>query len=134
MGDQLLGLTAVLPDGRIFERTAPAKTSVGPDLRRLFIGSEGCLGIVTEATLRVFPQPERRILRAYRFKRFKDGFAAIVEMHGVGLAPALLDYGESPTAVGAGTATLYPPLEAFRAQGAAAQRRARGLRARSGRQ
>ncbi len=89
MGDQVLGLTAVLPDGRVFERSAPAKTSVGPDLRRLFIGSEGCFGIVTEATLRVFPQPERRILRAYRFKRFKDGFAAIVEMHGIGLAPAL---------------------------------------------
>jgi len=127
MGDQVLGLTAVLPDGRVFERSAPAKTSVGPDLRRLFIGSEGCFGIVTEATLRVFPQPERRILRAYRFKRFKDGFAAIVEMHGIGLAPALLDYGESPTAVGAGTATLYLAFEGFREQGAAEERRARRI-------
>src|SRR5207247_6982445 len=87
MGDQVLGLTAVLPDGRVFERSAPAKTSVGPDLRRLFIGSEGCFGIVTEATLRVFPQPERRILRAYGFKRFKDGVAAMVATTGIGMDP-----------------------------------------------
>ena len=128
MGDQVLGLTAVLPDGRVFDRSAPAKTSVGPDLRRLFIGSEGCLGIVTEATLRVFPEPERRILRAYRFKRFKDGFAAIVEMHSIGLVPALLDYGESPAASdGAGPATLYLGFEGFREHAAAEERRARRI-------
>ena len=120
MGDQVLGLTAVLPDGRIFERTVPAKSSVGPDLRRLFIGSEGCFGIVTEATLRTFPEPERRILRGFRFPRFEDGFAAIVEMHGIGLTPALLDYGESPTGNGrAGAATLYLGFEGFREQAAA---------------
>ena len=128
MGDQVLGLTAVLPDGRIFERTVPAKSSVGPDLRRLFIGSEGCFGIVTEATLRTFPEPERRILRGFRFPRFEDGFAAIVEMHGIGLTPALLDYGESPTANGrAGAATLYLGFEGFREQAAAEERRARRI-------
>ena len=128
LGDQVLGLTAVLPDGRVFERSAHAKTSVGPDLRRLFIASEGCLGIVTEATLRVFPEPERRILRAYRFKRFEDGFAAIVEMHSVGLVPALLDYGESPAANGgAKPATLYLAFEGFREQAAAEERRARRI-------
>ncbi|TMF12269.1 MAG: FAD-binding oxidoreductase, partial [Chloroflexi bacterium] len=128
MGDQVLGLTAVLPDGRIFERTVPAKSSVGPDLRRLFIGSEGCFGIVTEATLRTFPEPERRILRGFRFPRFEDGFAAIVEMHGIGLTPALLDYGESPTGNGrAGAATLYLGFEGFREQAAAEERRARRI-------
>ena len=126
IGDQVLGLTAVLPDGRVFERAVPSKASVGPDLRRLFIGSEGCFGIVTEATLRVFSEPERRILRGFRFPRFEDGFAAIVEMHGIGLTPALLDYGESPTANGrAGPANLYLGCEGFREQAAAEERRAR---------
>ena len=128
IGDQVLGLTAVLPDGRVFERSAPAKTSVGPDLRRLFIGSEGCFGIVTEATLRVFPQPERRSLRAYRFRRFEDGFAAIVEMHGIGLAPALLDYGESPSGgASAAPATLHLGFEGFIEDVAAQKRRARRI-------
>jgi len=44
-----------------------AHHSTGPNLNRLFIGAEGCLGIVTEATLRVFPQPEKRELMAYTF-------------------------------------------------------------------
>jgi FAD/FMN-containing dehydrogenase len=126
IGDQVLGLTAVLPDGRVFERAAPAKTSVGPDLRRLFIGSEGCFGIVTEATLRAFPQPELRNMRAYRFSRFADGFAAIVEMHRIGLAPALLDYGERPSeGARAAPATLYLGLEGFREEVGAQKRRAR---------
>ena len=128
IGDQVLGLTAVLPDGRIFERTAPAKSSVGPDLRRLFIGSEGCFGVVTEATLRTFPEPERRILRGFRFPRFEAGFAAIVEMHGIGLRPALLDYGETPAAdEGTGPAKLYLGFEGFHEQAAAEERRARRI-------
>jgi FAD/FMN-containing dehydrogenase len=128
IGDQVLGLTAVLPDGRVFDRTAPAKTSVGPDLRSLFIGSEGCLGIVTEAMLQVFPEPERRILRGYRFPRFEDGFAAIIDMHGIGLVPALLDYGESPAANGgARPPTLYLGFEGFREQAAAEDRGARHI-------
>jgi len=126
IGDQVLGLTAVLPDGSIFDRTTPAKTSVGPDLRRLFIGTEGCFGIVTEATLRVFREPELRSMRAYRFRRFEDGFAAIVEMHGIGLAPALLDYGEHPgDGAEPAPATLYLGFEGFREEVGAQKRRVR---------
>jgi alkyldihydroxyacetonephosphate synthase len=128
MGDQVLGLTAVLPDSRVFERAAPAKSSVGPDLRRLFIGSEGCFGIVTEATLRVFRQPELRSMRAYRFGRFDDGFAAIAEMHGIGLTPALLDYGEHPGEdPRPAPATLYLGFEGFREEVGAQKRRARQI-------
>src|SRR5207249_7582606 len=54
MGDQVLGLESVLADGTIL-RTRPAvRSTTGLDLRRLFIGTEGTLGIVTAATLRVF--------------------------------------------------------------------------------
>lgn len=94
MGDQVLGLTVVLPDGRVLATRAVAHHSTGPNLNRLFIGAEGCLGIITEATLRVYPQPEGRELLAYAFADFEVGFAAITDMFAIGLQPALLDYGE----------------------------------------
>jgi len=94
MGEQVLGLTAVVPDGNIIETRPVWKSSVGPDLRRLFIGGEGCFGIVTEATLRVFPKPEKRALMAFEFATFEAGFEAVLGVHAMGLAPALLDFGE----------------------------------------
>jgi alkyldihydroxyacetonephosphate synthase len=49
--DVLLGLTAVLPDGEILRCRAVPRSAAGPDLRRLLVGSEGTLAVVTEATL-----------------------------------------------------------------------------------
>ena len=95
MGDHVMGLTAVLPDGRIIETGGVPKASVGPDLAHLFIGGEGCFGIVTEATLRVFPLPEARSLRAFQFSSFEQGFRVVVQVQQRGLTPSLLDYGES---------------------------------------
>jgi D-lactate dehydrogenase (cytochrome) len=56
MREQVLGLEAVLPDGRVWEglRTLP-KDNTGYDLKQLFIGSEGTLGIITAAALRLYP-------------------------------------------------------------------------------
>ena len=95
MGEQVLGLVVVLPDGSILSTRAIPKSSTGFDLKSLFIGAEGVLGIITEATLRVFPLPEERVLVAYGFPSFEAGFAAIQEMFAIGLRPALLDYGEN---------------------------------------
>lgn len=54
----VLGLEAVLPDGRIWDGLkALRKDNAGYDLKHLFIGSEGTLGIVTAAVLRLFPKP-----------------------------------------------------------------------------
>lgn len=94
MGDQVLGMVVVLPDGRVLETRAVPRHSTGIDLNRLFIGAEGCLGVVTEVTLRVFPQPEQREIRAYSFDDFEAGFAAIMDMFAVGLRPAMIDFGE----------------------------------------
>ena len=59
--DLVLGLEAVLPDGRIVDcRSRLRKDNRGPDLKQLFIGSEGTFGIVTAATLKLFPQPTHR--------------------------------------------------------------------------
>ncbi len=59
--DLVLGLEAVLPDGRIWHGLrALRKDNTGYDLKQLLIGSEGTLGIVTAATLRLFPAPRHR--------------------------------------------------------------------------
>ncbi|MBM3505769.1 MAG: FAD-binding oxidoreductase [Alphaproteobacteria bacterium] len=58
MRELVLGLEAVLPDGRVFSGLRSLrKDNTGYDLRQLFIGSEGTLGIVTAAVLKLFPQP-----------------------------------------------------------------------------
>jgi D-lactate dehydrogenase (cytochrome) len=59
MRDAVLGLTVVMPDGRILRTgTRARKTAAGLDLTRLFVGSEGILGIITEVQLRLWGLPE----------------------------------------------------------------------------
>lgn len=63
MRAQVVGLEAVLPDGQIFRALTPLKKdNRGFDLKQLFIGSEGTLGIVTAATLRLLPQISGRVV------------------------------------------------------------------------
>lgn len=97
MGEQVLGLEVVLPTGDTIRTRAVAKTSAGPSLHPLFIGAEGVFGIITEATLRVFREPEAREFRAYDFPTFEDGYDAMLEMFSIGLRPALVDLTEEPS-------------------------------------
>ena len=60
MRDLVLGLEVVLPDGRIWEGLGLLrKDNTGYDLKQLFIGAEGTLGIVTAASLKLFPRPKQ---------------------------------------------------------------------------
>lgn len=60
--ENVLALTAFLPDGRRLECGRPLKKfSVGPNLRDLFIGSEGTFGVVAEAWLKLVPRPRARL-------------------------------------------------------------------------
>lgn len=61
--DLCLGLEAVMPDGSIFNGlTRLRKDNAGYDLRHLLIGSEGTLGVITVASLKLFPQPAARVV------------------------------------------------------------------------
>jgi FAD/FMN-containing dehydrogenase len=62
MRELVLGLEAVLPDGRVWHGLSGLrKDNTGYDLKQLFIGGEGTLGIVTAATLKLFPAPRTRV-------------------------------------------------------------------------
>ncbi len=61
MRDQVLGLEVVLADGSLWDGLSTLrKNNTGPDLKQLFIGTEGAIGIVTAAALRLVPQPTAR--------------------------------------------------------------------------
>jgi FAD/FMN-containing dehydrogenase len=61
--DLCLGLEAVLPDGTVFNGlTRLRKDNAGYDLRHLLIGSEGTLGVITAASLKLFPEPAARVV------------------------------------------------------------------------
>ena len=75
--DTVLGVSAILSDGRpLNTRVAPRRAS-GPDLARMLCGSEGTLGIITSAHLRVHKLPESRLLTAFRLPNMEEAFAAV---------------------------------------------------------
>ncbi|HEX3605764.1 MAG TPA: FAD-binding oxidoreductase, partial [Candidatus Dormibacteraeota bacterium] len=88
--DLVAGLEAVLPDGTPVSLRAQPSSGAGPDLRRLFLGSEGGFGVVVEVTLRLHPLPERRVDHAAVFDGFAAGVAAVRELLQAGLRPSLL--------------------------------------------
>ncbi len=88
--DLTLGLEVVLPNGAIINLKSVPRHSVGPDLRQIFIGSEGVLGIITEATLRLFPIPEERRFRSYSFPDVHSGLEAIRFIFREGIEPSIV--------------------------------------------
>jgi len=75
--DIVLGMEVILPQGDIINFKIIPRASTGPQLDKLFIGSEGTLGIVTKATLKIWPYPEKRTLISYAFPTIEKSFEAI---------------------------------------------------------
>lgn len=74
--DLVLSLQVALPDGSLI-RTAPVPSHAsGPQLMDLFVGSEGTLGIITEATMRLDPLPETRRFRSFVFPNIGQALEA----------------------------------------------------------
>src|SRR6185312_2676266 len=88
--DMVVGLEVVLADGRIVRTGGAPRAAVGPDLTQLFVGSEGTLGVITEAWLRVHPAPTGEVRAAFRYARFEDGLDACRRILRRGATPAVL--------------------------------------------
>jgi alkyldihydroxyacetonephosphate synthase len=76
IADLTKGLRVVTPSGTLVTRPVPA-SSTGPSVREMVLGSEGRLGLVTEATVHVRRVPQRREIIGYLFPTFADGLAAM---------------------------------------------------------
>jgi alkyldihydroxyacetonephosphate synthase len=88
--DMVAGLDVVLADGTSLHTGGAPRAAVGPDLDQLFVGSEGTLGIVTGARLRVHPAPSTTVHAAYGFASFADGLDACRRILQRGATPAVL--------------------------------------------
>ena len=76
--DQVLGLEVVLPDGRVWNGLRRLrKDTAGYDLKQLFIGSEGTLGIITAATLKLYPDPGTRQVAMIALNSATDAIALL---------------------------------------------------------
>jgi alkyldihydroxyacetonephosphate synthase len=89
--DMVVGLEVALADGRVVRTggTAP-RSAVGPDLTQLFVGSEGTLGVITEARLRLHPLPPAERRSAWAFASFAAGLDACRRVLRRGATPAVL--------------------------------------------
>jgi alkyldihydroxyacetonephosphate synthase len=89
--DMVVGLEVVLADGRIVRTEGHGpRAATGPNLTQLFVGSEGTLGVITEARLRIHPRPAVQERRAFGFATFADGLEACRRILRRGATPAVL--------------------------------------------
>ncbi len=96
MRENVLGLTAVLADGRVIKTgTRARKSSAGYDLTRLFVGSEGTLGVITEITLRLHPQPEAVSAAVCTFHSMGEAVRAVIETIQMGVPIARVEFIDS---------------------------------------
>jgi len=111
--DMAAGLELIGPDGRLSLPARPA-SAAGPDLRELVMGSEGRLGIITGATLRVRPRPEETVVAGALLPDFERGLEAVREMVVYGVPLTLIrlsDPSETQVAMAVGlAASRWAPL------------------------
>ncbi|AOZ07486.1 FAD-binding oxidoreductase [Cupriavidus malaysiensis] len=93
MRENVLALTVVTADGRVIKTgTHARKSSAGYDLTRLFIGSEGTLGILTEITVRLYPQPEAISAAVCAFPSMRSAVQAVIETIQLGVPVARVEF------------------------------------------
>ena len=96
--DNLAALAVCLPDGETIKCGLPLrKFSAGPNLRDLFVGSEGTLGVVTEAWLRLLPMPKARRAALSFFDGDEEGFRGVEKILLSDITPCILEFMDSET-------------------------------------
>lgn len=96
--DYVLGLEVVLPNGDIIKTGGKlAKDVAGYDMTRLFVGSEGTLGIVTEATLKLLPLPETKQTMLCLYESLEEAAASVSAIIAERIIPATLEFMDQPT-------------------------------------
>ncbi|MBW1780173.1 MAG: FAD-binding protein [Deltaproteobacteria bacterium] len=114
--DYVLGLQVVLPDGKIMRTGSKTMKSVsGYDLTRLFVGSEGTLGIVTEITFKINPKPTATSTALATFDSLEDAGNAINRIMHSGIIPSALEIlgKETLSAINQNTDLNLPEVDAM---------------------
>jgi len=92
MRDNVLGMTVVLADGRVIKTGGRArKSAAGYDLTRIFVGSEGTLGIITELTVRLYPIPEAISSAVCAFSDIAAAVDSVIEIIQLGVPIARIE-------------------------------------------
>ena len=93
MRENVVSLKVVTADGRIIETGSRArKSSAGYDLTRMFVGSEGTLGIITEVTVRLYPQPEAISAAICNFPDLPSAVRSVIEIIQMGVPVARVEF------------------------------------------
>lgn len=90
--DYVLGLEVVLPDGRVTRTGSKCMKSVsGYDMTRLFVGSEGTLGVITEITLKIDPRPTATATALASFEKLEQAGNTVSEIMHSGIIPSVCE-------------------------------------------
>ncbi|GAB4380365.1 MAG: FAD-linked oxidase C-terminal domain-containing protein [Salibacteraceae bacterium] len=93
--DYVLNLQVVLPNGNIIWTGANVlKNATGYNLTQLFVGSEGTLGVITQAVLKLIPHPAFDVLMLIPFKSARDACRCVAEIFKKGISPSALEFME----------------------------------------
>ncbi len=86
----IAGIEAVLPSGEKIELKPHPRTATGPDIRQLFVGSEGIFGIITKVWLKIWPYPEKKVKLSFVTDNINEALNSVKKVLQTGARPAVV--------------------------------------------